>query len=85
MIRTGAVPARAIWVSKGSEAHGAHLMLWRQRILGQTAMAVPSHFLPVGAAPISSFPRKREPSKQFNRPDGRQEWQAGSLGSNRGR
>src|SRR5205085_10056821 len=38
----GAVPALVIWVSSGSGSHGAHLTFWRQRILGQTAMVVPS-------------------------------------------
>lgn len=38
----GAVPALIIRVSGGSGSYGAHLTFWRQRILGQTAMVVPS-------------------------------------------
>jgi 5-formyltetrahydrofolate cyclo-ligase len=42
MIHLGAVPARITGETLGSGAHGAHLTFWRQRILGQTAMVVPS-------------------------------------------
>src|SRR5690242_199951 len=42
----GAVPALAIRISGGSGSYGAHLTFGRQRILGQTAMVVPSPPVP---------------------------------------
>src|SRR3954454_7564794 len=35
-------------VTSGSGSYGAHLTFWRQRILGQTAMVVPSPPFPPG-------------------------------------
>src|SRR4029078_1905745 len=51
-------------VSVGSGANGAHLTFWRQRILGQTAMVVPS--LPFGPSepPLQSEPEMEPLSKE---------------------
>src|SRR5437868_6196202 len=38
-------------VTSGSGSYGAHLTFWRQRILGQTAMVVPSPPFPPGPRP----------------------------------
>src|SRR6478735_1148345 len=60
----GAVPARVTRVSLGSGSHGAHLTFWRQRILGQTAMVVPSPPFLSGPQPEME-PLSKDPLRQI--------------------